>query len=303
VPRLVQASEVPEPELRDRVRTGRLVRVLRGWYTAPAPAGPSWTVERHLLLARAAAVHRTLTGTHWFSGETAALLWGCELARVPQAVDVTSTLNPHVRAGRTPGVRRHWTSDRARAAETTTLLPIPASSLARAVVECTSTLPPREGLVVADSALRAGAERSDVDRVLAASKGARGVRRARDVLGWADGRSESVGESLLRYDLLSAGVAAPSLQVPVRTRNGWRWIDLGWEEECVGVEFDGRAKYGTALRDVHAAVTAERRRQEALEEQGWRILRVDWSDLAHPEDVAARVRRALRQAHRSSTGS
>jgi very-short-patch-repair endonuclease len=294
---------LPEPELRERVRTGRLVRVLRGWYTAPAPAGPPWTVDRHLLLARAAAVHRTLTGTHWFSGETAVLLWGCELARVPQVVDVTTTLNPHVRAGRTPGVRRHWTSDGARARETTTLLPLPASSLARAVVESTSTLPPREGLVVADSALRSGAERSDLDRVLAANKGARGVRRARDVIGWADGRSESVGESLLRYDLLSAGVAAPSLQIPVRTRQGWRWIDLGWEKECVGVEFDGRAKYGTALHDVHAAVTAERRRQEALEEQGWRILRVDWSDLAHPADVAARVRRTLHQAHRSSTGS
>lgn len=103
---------------------------------------------------------------------------------------------------------------------------------------------------------------------------------------------------MLRHDLLRAGVAAPEPQVAVRTRQGWRWIDLGWRDERVGVELDGQAKYGTSVHGVLASVSAERQRQEALEEQGWRILRVGWSDLAHPDEVATRVHRALTRSHR-----
>lgn len=173
MPRIIRSGEMSVPELRDGLRDGRLVRVLRGCYALSPPSGPPWEVERYLLLARAAAAHRTRTGTHWFSGETAALLWGCALVRVPAVVDVTTTVNPHVRAGRAPGVRQHWTGDASRAAETTALLALPASSSARTVVECASTLPSREGLALADSALRAGADPGDLARVLAASTGLR----------------------------------------------------------------------------------------------------------------------------------
>jgi very-short-patch-repair endonuclease len=295
----VRAGELAGAELQHEERAGRLVRVLRGYY-APAPSvdAAPWEVERYLLLARAAALHVAFTGAHWFSGATAALLWGCALVRVPRVVDVTTRVNPHVRAGSMPGVRRHWTARADRAEEVSRLLALPASSLARAVVECASTLPPREGLVVADSALRSGTNRPELEAVLDASAGDRGVRRARAVVAWADDRSESVGESLVRFDLLHQSVPSPDLQIPVRTRYGWRWIDLGWRDERVGIEFDGRGKYGSTAAEVVTAVAAEKRRQEALEDAGWRILRVGWADLDHPEELAERVRRALRHSAR-----
>jgi very-short-patch-repair endonuclease len=296
VPRIIPASRLVDRDLGEE----GLVRVLRGFYATPPPAGAApWEVDRYLLLARAAALHRSLTGEHWFSGQTAALLWGCAVVRVPRVVDVVTRVNPHVRTGAMPGVRRHWTARPERAADASRLLALPASSLARTVVECASSLPPREGLVVADSALRSGTDPVELSAALEASAGDRGVRRARAVVAWADDRSESAGESLVRYELLRAGAPPPELQVPVRTRHGWRWIDLGWPAERVGLEFDGRAKYGATANDVAAGVVAEKRRQEALEDAGWRILRLGWDDLGRPDDLVARVQRALRRATRS----
>jgi very-short-patch-repair endonuclease len=301
VPRIVRAAELPERDLREALRAGRLVRVLRGCYAEPPAPGPPWEAERHLLLARASAVHCAQSGEHWFTGETAALLWGCALVHVPRLVDVTALVNPHVRAGRSPGVRRHWTTRAERAAEAFRLLDLPVSPLARTVVDCASSLPVRAGLVLADSALRAGTDSTELSAVLASSAGDRGVRAARQVVSWADGRSESPGESLVRFELLLAGLTPPELQVPVRTQHGWRWIDLGWREERVGIEFDGRAKYGASTPDVLDAVAAEKRRHEALEDQGWRILRLGWADLGDGAGLVDRVRRALRRATRNRT--
>ncbi len=114
----------------------------------------------------------------------------------------------------------------------------------------------------------------------------------------ADARAESVGESRLRWVLAASGSPCPDLQVPVRTADGWRWVDLGWREERVAVEFDGRVKYGTDGRAAADALFQEKRRQHAIEDEGWTVLRVTWPDLDRPAEVVQRVRRALRSARR-----
>lgn len=298
VPRVLRAGDLPPDVLRTRVRDGSLMRVLRGVYAEVSPDGLPWDLARSRVLARAAALHAVRTGDHWFSHRTAALLHGYQLVAVPDDVDVTALSAPRAsRTGGVRGVREHWTSRATRAAEVDRTASLPVSPIERTAVDCAATLDRAHGLVVADSALRAGADPAVIDQMLAAAAGDRGVRRAREVLAFADARSESPGESLLRWHVRAAGLPAPDLQVAVPTRLGWRWVDLGWREERVALEFDGRLKYGGSAQESSAAVDQEKRRQDALEDAGWIVVRFTWADLRHPEEVGPRVGRALRSAH------
>jgi len=301
VPHVVRAADIPSDELARRVRDGSLARVLRGVYGPPGPREPRWAAEKHALLARAAAVHLVLSGEHWFSHTTAAVLWGCEVARVPDGVDVTSLVNPHLRRRQDGAVVAwHWTSRADRAAEVSRTLALPASSLERTAFDCAATLAPAHGLAVADSALRAGARPEVLRQIVEQAAGRRGVRRAREVLDRADGRAESAGESLTRWAVHDAGLPAPDLQVAIETRLGWRWTDLGWPAERLAVEFDGRLKYGVDRASAARAVFEEKRRQDALEDEGWTVVRVVWADLADPVALGDRLRRAYRRAARRS---
>ena len=61
-------------------------------------------------------------------------------------------------------------------------------------------------------------------------------------------------------------------------------------------EFDGRIKYGRLLRpgeEPGDAVFAEKRREDAIRDELWGVVRWAWSDLHVPHRFAARVRRAL----------
>ncbi|NHT16446.1 hypothetical protein [Cellulomonas sp. IC4_254] len=297
VPDLVHASTTPPEELQRRVRRGELVRVGRGSYVVPVAGLEPWAIDQQVLLSRAAALHHRRSGPHWFSHATAAVLWGCPPGTVPRTVDVTAPVRRRTTPGERDGaVREHYSP--ASDGDVCDVLALPTTSLERTAVDCAAVLPGSEGLAVADSALRAGADPAELDRVLGRRAGRPGVRRARAVLGMADPRAESVGESRLRWLLRTSGLPGPELQVPVRTAAGWRWLDLGWPDERVAVEFDGRLKYGRDGREAADAIFAEKRRQDAIEDEGWTVVRVTWRDLDRPAETVARIRRALRAAGR-----
>lgn len=299
VPRVHRAADVPDEERARRTTDGSLVRVLRGVYGEPGPREPPWAAARHALLARAAALDLVLTGEHWFSHTTAAVLWGCEVAHVPRSVHVTSRVNPRVRSRRDGAdVGWHWTNREELAAEVSRSPGLPVSSLARTAFDCAASLPPAQGLVIADSALRAGADPALLHRITEEAAGRRGVRRAREVLALADGRADSAGESLTRWAALAAGLPAPDLQVAIETRLGWRWVDLGWRDVRLAVEFDGRLKYGADGAGAARTVFEEKRRQDALEDEGWTVVRVVWAELADPVALGGRLTRAHRRARR-----
>lgn len=276
------------------------MRLRHGVYAAPPPDRPEWRRRRYLLLAQAAAVHAVRAAPHWFSHATAAVLWGCDVAPVPDTVDVTTLVSTQVKGAREQGVRRHWTTRAERLADVRRDLALPVSSLERTVVDCASSLRRGPALVIADSALRMGADRDLIAQMLVVGAGDRGIRRARETLALADGRSDSAGETLLRLAVLDGGLPEPEPQLAVATRLGWRWADLGWRDEQVAVEFDGRTKYGADADAVARAFADERRRQSAMEDEGWQVIRFTWDDLAHPDTIVTRVARSLRRApHRS----
>jgi hypothetical protein len=187
--------------------------------------------------------------------------------------------------------------------ERTTILGIPVTTLSRTLVDCASSLSPMGGLVIADAALRAGVDRTEVDALIDRRRGRRGIARARAVIALADAGAESPGESVARYLVLRDGLPVPTTQIPIATRLGTFWADLGWEAWRIALEYDGRPKYTDGDREV---LVREKRRHDAMTEAGWRVLRVTKEDLGvgtlsgrvmrHlPSEVAAHIhpRRAL----------
>ncbi len=286
-PDVIRAAERPPDEVRRHVRSGQWERVARGVYLPTAAADePGAARARAVEHARIVGIHERLAAPHWFSHESAALVWGLPLWRLPAA---THVLHQHRRGlGADPAVRWHHgcSTERDRAV----LDGLPVTSLARTVVDCAAALPALHGLVVADAALRAGVDPEVLAMLLDERTGRRGVHRARAVIGAADGGAESAGESGTRYLLLRAGLPAPTTQVRVATRLGSYWGDLGWEEWRLLLEYDGRSKY----RADADALAREKRRHDAIVEAGWRVLRVTKEDLVRG-DLVSRVHRLIPQ--------
>lgn len=280
-------------------RPGTITPLYRGWSWVRPPGPP----EGAALAARAqstaviAAVHAGLRTDHWFFAESAALIWGCDVVGLDRQVHLVQRHNQQ--RGAHPHVRRHSVTLRADDVEVVDGYPVTA--LARTVVDCARLLAPHRALVVADSALRRGLTEMDLAKALNSAAGSRGIRRARDLLALADMKAESPGESWLRLVVIQGGLPRLELQIPVDTHLGRKYVDLGWSEYKVAVEFDGRIKYDNG--EAGAAFYEEKRRQDALEECGWLVVRVMWEDLHQPDAVVARLWQALRRQQRRHPNS
>ncbi|MGV9826773.1 hypothetical protein [Gordonia sp. NPDC003429] len=150
-------------------------------------------------------------------------------------------------------------------------------------VACTATMGFAGALAAFDAALRLGACRATMERLLRATR--RGVTVARRALHHADGKAESPGESWSRAQLIEAGLPLPRLQHEFRDIDGGlvARTDFDWAGRLVG-EFDGAVKYQKHLRpgeDVTAAVLREKRREDALRGMGIMVVRWIWADLEH----------------------
>lgn len=291
-PALLLAAEHPPQLVRQAASSGSWERVRRGVYRETGTTrriGPA--DERDLVLDRATALHRTLRADHVLSHTTAALVHGLRLWTAPRDVHV---VQPYRRSGRAdPTVARHL--GLVDASDRCVVGGLPVTTPARTVADCLRTLSPLEGLVVADAALARGLAREDVAACLARQPRAAGTPRARHVLRLADAGAESAWETWLRYLVLRLGLPRPSTQVPVRTSVGRVRADLGWEPWRLLLEFDGLVKYRTTgdglapREDPGRVLVAEKRRHEAIEATGRRVLRFTARDA--PNAVGERVLR------------
>ena len=147
----------------------------------------------------------------------------------------------------------------------------------------------RSAVVRLDALARAtGFKVDDVLRVAKCHPHSPGLRRLETALELVDPGSQSPRESYLRLLLIDAGLPRPQTQIPVVGVNGipFAYLDLGWEEYLVAVEYDGdhhRTDRRQYVKDI--------RRQETLEQMGWIIVRVVAED--HPAAILRRVRAAL----------
>jgi len=114
-----------------------------------------------------------------------------------------------------------------------------------------------------------------------------GLRRLEELLPLIDGGAASPPESRIRLWLYDSGFPTPETQIPVLV--GYRpvaWLDIGWQEYGVAVEYDGdhhRKNRRQYVKDIA--------RLRMLENLGWIVIRVIAED--KPADVIERVEAAL----------
>ena len=138
---------------------------------------------------------------------------------------------------------------------------------------------------------------ADIELLVDRYQGRRGMKAARAAIELVDGGAQSPKETWLRLLLMSAGFPRPQTQIAVRNEWGWAeaYLDMGWEDIKVAVEYDGdqhRSSRYQYVKDI--------RRLEMLEQRyGWIVVRVIAED--HPEDIIRRVAEAQRRPLASVT--
>jgi hypothetical protein len=96
----------------------------------------------------------------------------------------------------------------------------------------------------------------DIEQLVERYGGRRGMKVARTALALVDGGAQSPKETWLRLLLMRAGFSRPQTQIVVRNEWGWveAYLDAGWEDIKVAVEYDGdqhlssRAQYVKDIR-------------------------------------------------------
>jgi hypothetical protein len=286
-----------DDEIRRRRRRGDWSTLQRGAYlVGPDRPDPR---QRHLLAVRATVAGLRVPAV--VSHGSAAALHGLPLWGVPLR-QVHVTRQPPARSADEGRLRSHVA--RLGPEDVVLIGGTAVTSVTRTVVDLARSVPFAPALVVADAALASG--RTTSEQLLAAldaGAGTRGTRSARRALRAADPRSESVGESRSRALMIDAGLPLPDLQLDVHAPDGQLVgrCDFGWRERGVLGEFDGRVKYGRLLRPGQQpgdAVFEEKRREDALRDEGWGVVRWVWADLAAPAALVTRWVRALERGAR-----
>ena len=93
---------------------------------------------------------------------------------------------------------------------------------------------------------------------------ARGRRRSRAALNLMDPGAQSPKETWLRLVLIDSGLPAPRTQIRVADGVNEAFIDMGYDEPMVGLDYDGQHHSSNRGQYVH-----DIGRAELIERQGW----------------------------------
>jgi hypothetical protein len=242
--------------VRRSVAKGDLVKVHRGRFVRRADWDAAFPETRHLFRVVAADSARRSDAVV-FSHASAATIHGLPLFRfTPGPVHVSGPHTDGVTRASRP-VRHH--EIRVPEGDQEVVDGIPCTSLERTVFDLIRTTPRETAVALADAALRSAALahgtreydrdaaevwRASLQARIARASGARGIRQARWVTDFADGRAELPGESVSRLYLADLGFAPPQLQVPFPGPRGEAFeIDFGLDDVNAWGEFDGQGKY------------------------------------------------------------
>lgn len=258
----------------DELQTKFWIRISRGQY---AWAG----LPRDRVLALRAVAHR-MPSAYAFSGGTAAWLLGLDSLWC-EPVEVTIARDVPVRARAGVRLRRAALPD----SDVVVREGFPATSAMRTVCDLGSRADVVESVVAIDMALHAGQVKiADLRRHLETHAGAKGIKRLRRAIGLADPRAESPMESRLRMVLITGRLPRPIAQAELRGASGdfIARADLYYPDRKMVIEYDGA--------NHRERMAADLRRQNAVLNAGYHILRFTAGDLREPRTIIAQVRRA-----------
>ncbi|MEV5897243.1 endonuclease domain-containing protein [Nonomuraea fuscirosea] len=223
--------------------------------TPPSSTGP----RPPSLTQRAARITRALPQVV-ACRQTAAHIWGLQVLPAPEAdwpVELTAPGHLVI-----PGC-------------VTYLAPLPDEDIAehngvrittmeRTALDCARWLPRMEAVAIVDQFARKGIDLAALwHRPL-------NSWRLRDTLSLADRGAASPRESWLRVLLIDGGLPRPTTQIRVAlAEDRFAYLDMGWEEFKVAVEYDGQQHHTSAADQQRDAD-----RREELRRRGWRVIAV-----------------------------
>lgn len=224
-----------------------------------------------------------------FTHTTAAALLGL---RMPQGFreSVVHVGAPRPkRAARTAGVVGHQV-----AGDSPVVLAhgLPVSPPLVTWIQCASLLEVDDLIVMADGLVcrkRPLATIEELEDVVAANPGARGIRKLRRALLDVRAGTDSAPETNVRLIVVRSGLPEPEVNGPILNEHGAVIAhgDLVFRRERVVVEYDGEVHWEREqyVRDIA--------RLDEIIEQGWRVIRVDKGLLARRATFLDKLRRAL----------
>jgi hypothetical protein len=186
-----------------------------------------------------------------------------------------------------PGIQPH--GDGIEEDEITLVAGVPVTSPVRTALDFGCWYPTTTAVAGIDALGRATEIKpADVELLARRYAGRRGIVRARQAVNLFDPGAQSPKESWLRIVLIEAGLPRPQTQIPVRNEVGnvFAYLDMGWEDFKVAVEYDGDQH-----RRDRRQYAWDVRRLERLQRCGWFVVRVVSGD--RPADIIVRVRAAL----------
>jgi hypothetical protein len=246
----------------------------RGQYT--------WTGLLHDVMLKLRAVQERMPSCLAFSGPTAGWIRGVDFAPC-DPIEVTVPRDIAVRARAGVKVRRATLPD----ADVTVLRGLRVTSALRTVCDLGSRRNLTDSVIAVDIPLHARlVDMDDWSRFLLANPGSKGIKRLRRAVGLADRGAASPMGTRLRLELVLARLPRPRTQSKLFDGAG-RFIaraDLYYPDRRLVIEYDGENHKERLVPDL--------RRQNALVNAGFHLLRFTASDLHTPGSVAAQVRRA-----------
>jgi very-short-patch-repair endonuclease len=217
-----------------------------------------------------------------FSGRTAAWILGLDLAPC-DPVEVTVERTAPVRARAGIRLRRASLLE----SEVIACRGFRVTVAMRTVRDLGSDRDIAESVVALDMALRAGlVESTDLAAYVQNHSGDKGIQRLRRAARLADPRSESPMETRLRIAIIKARLPQPRVQAELHDANGQfvSRADLYYPDRRLVIEYDGDNHRDRLVSDL--------RRQNALVNASYHLLRFTAADLRAPNSVAAQVRQA-----------
>lgn len=284
---LIPGSQTDAAALRHHVASGKLALPLPGCFARPS------FLDSLSPKARMLTSIRTLARLHpnWvFCSFSAAVLHGLWISN--RLIEPIHILRRGSHPFSTDLITRHNLSiDEGEIIEREG---IKMTCLSRTLMDCLRHSDLRTALPIVDSALHWNlVTAGELEAYFATrGKGLRGVRRARETLRLADGRSDSGGESVARAVMIELGFQMPDLQVevfdPLEPGNP-KYSDFGWvlaNGKVILAELDGFEKYkkagekqDSAIKGVITAMRKERRRESHINLTNATVIRFSMEDV------------------------
>lgn len=277
------------------------MRIARGLWFKSKGVGKPWQVREYVHWERVKHVLNISGKGSILDGLTAALAWN-----LPVEPTTVIEILTGIKTSRRTSIYSGYGKNDVRVVRSSRTLPqesvttvngLRVLSLEYLCVELLARFPPRVSIPVVDAAVRRLVEpqlayRQTCERefeelrgrlfdILACRRDRRGCRRAAWALNFVSIWAESPGESLLRLAVYDAGLPRPVEQLEIATKGRRYFADLGFPDQGVIFEFDGRMKY--TGNDVAAVVYREKIREDAIRELYPHVRRFVWSDFKGDE--------------------